>query len=77
MKFEKSEIQFIAINKIQIKTILEKKYMDIINELLLEKDSLKTEVLKLWAKECKDLVVALENIGKVVPKKENTNQTGI
>lgn len=76
MKFEKSEIVFIANNKAQIKSILEKKYGDIINELLLEKDQTRSEVLKLWAKECKDLVNALENIGKVIPK-EKTQNTGI
>jgi len=76
MKFSKLEIDFINNGKPIIKGILEKKYEDIINVLLLEKDPLRTEVLKLWAKECKDLVIALDNIGKGVIKEKNIN-TGI
>jgi len=59
-----------------IKGILQKKYDDIIQDLLREHDAVRSEVLKLWAKECNDLIVALENIGKVVPK-ENKSHTGI
>jgi len=76
MKFTEVEINFIGNGKPIIKGILEKKYEDIINVLLLEKDPIRTEVLKLWAKECKDLVIALDNIGKGVIKEKNIN-TGI
>ena len=37
---------------------------------------LKTEVLKLWAVECKDLINSLENIGKIKTKNKSQN-TGI
>lgn len=76
MKFEKNELNFIGSNKGMIKGILQKKYDDIIQDLLREHDAVRSEVLKLWAKECNDLIVALENIGKVVPK-ENKSHTGI
>ena len=76
MKFSPEEIAFIASNRILIKGMLQKKYEDIIADLLLEKESLRTEVLKLWAKETKDLVVAMDSIGKVQPP-ENKPHTGI
>jgi len=75
MKFTREEIAVISGNKPYIKSILNKKYDDIIASLLLEKDPIRSEVLKLWAKECKDLVVALDNLTDK-PKQENTN-TGI
>ena len=77
VKFSKEELAFIGINNPLIKGILDKKYEDIIAELLLEKESIRSEVLKLWAKETKDLIFALENIGKIKPKKENPPHTGI
>ncbi len=76
MKFTEQELTIISNNKDIIKSILLKKYDDIIASLLLEKDAIRSEVLKLWAKECKDLTVALDNIGKKVDKVEG-NQTGI
>lgn len=77
MKFSPSELAFIGNNKPFIKSILEKKCEDIISELLLEQDSLRTEVLKLWAKECKDLVFALDNIGKKIIDKKDIPHSGI
>ena len=76
MKFTREELAIIASNKVYIKSILEKKYDDIIAGLLLEQDPIRSEVKKLWAKECRDLIVALDNIGKGLIKQDNTN-TGI
>ena len=76
IKFTKEEIAFIAINKGYIKSICEKKYIDIVNALLLESDPTKSEVLKLWAKETKDLALVLDNYGKGAIKQE-TQHTGI
>lgn len=76
MKFTPQELTIISNNKDVIKSILNKKYDDIIAQLLLEKDPIRSEVLKLWAKECKDLTVALDNIGKKVEQPVG-NQTGI
>ncbi|MCK9370834.1 hypothetical protein M0R04_13070 [Candidatus Dojkabacteria bacterium] len=76
MIFTNVELSIISNNKDVIKSILNKKYDDIIAQLLLEKDAIRSEVLKLWAKECKDLTVALDNIGKKVDKIEG-NTTGI
>jgi hypothetical protein len=76
MKFTPQELTIISNNKDVIKSILLKKYDDIIAQLLLEKDAVRSEVLKLWAKECKDLTVALDNIGKKVETPIG-NQTGI
>jgi hypothetical protein len=75
-QFSKEEIAFIGMNKQYIKSICDKKYKDIIECLLVEKDPVKSEVLKLWAKECKEMVLVLDNYGKIVPKKE-TQHTGI
>jgi len=76
MKFTQIELTIISNNKDVIKSILLKKYDDIIAQLLLEKDAVRSEVLKLWAKECKDLTIALDNIGKKVETPVG-NQTGI
>ena len=77
MKLTPEELAIIGSNKIYIKSILEKKYDDIIASLLLEKDPIRSEVLKLWAKECKDLVIALDNLGKLTPQNKEGNKTGI
>ena len=75
MKFTQEELAVIASNKIYIKSILNKKYDDIIANLILEKDPIRSEVMKLWAKECKDLITAMDNMGK--PIKEKDPHTGI
>jgi hypothetical protein len=61
MIFTKQELEFVKINKPVIQNILQKKLQDILDELLLEKDPIRTEVLKLWARETKDLVTVLQN----------------
>lgn len=76
MKFTEQELALISDNKIVIKSILERKYEDIISQLLLEKDPVRSEVLKLWAKECKDFIFGLDNLGKTIKKYEG-NKTGI
>lgn len=76
MKFEPRELAIIGNNKDVLKGILAKKYEDIIASLLLERDPIRSEVLKLWAKECKDLTVALDNLGKKTEQIEG-NTTGI
>ena len=76
MKFTPQELNIISSNKDVIKSILLKKYDDIIAQLLLQKDAVRSEVLKLWAKECKDLTIALDNIGKKIDQPVG-NQTGI
>jgi len=76
MIFTKEELAVIANDKVYIKSILNKKYDDIIAQLLLERDPIRSEVLKLWAKECRDLANALDNLGQIV-KKEEGNKTGI
>ena len=77
MILTKEEIAVIASNKIYIKSILEKKYEDIIASLLLEQDPIRSDVMKLWAKECRDLIVALDNIGKSLKKPNKDPNTGI
>lgn len=77
MIFTQRELAIIANNKDVVKSILQKKYDDIIATLLLEKDPVRSEVLKLWAKECKDLSGAMDNLGKKKEDKPDTNTTGI
>lgn len=76
MRYTNEELAVIASNKIYIKSILNKKYDDIIAQLLLEQDPIRSEVLKLWAKECKEFIMALDNLGKPIQKDEG-NKTGI
>ena len=47
IKFSKEQIDWINTNRDQIKKLLEDKYNDIISELLIEKDAVRSEVLKL------------------------------
>jgi len=75
MIFNEKELSFINLNKPIIKGILEKKLEDTLNELIYEKDPVKTEVLKLWAKETKELIIVLENRKEV--KKDKNPYTGI
>lgn len=77
MIFTQRELAIISSNKDVIKSILQKKYDDIIAQLLLEKDPIRSEVLKLWAKECKDLAGAMDNLGKKKEEKKDVNTTGI
>jgi hypothetical protein len=76
MIFNEREKSVITSNKDIVKSILEKKYDDIISQLLLEKDPIRSEVLKLWAKECKELAQAMGNIGNKKETKD-INTTGI
>lgn len=76
MKFTQQELSVIGNNKDILKGILSKKYEDIIAGLLIERDPVRSEVLKLWAKECKDLTIALDNLSNKVEKNEG-NITGI
>jgi len=70
MKFTKEELAVIGSNKIYIASILKKKYDDIIASLLIEKDPIRSEVLKLWAKECTELIPALDNLTSDKPESE-------
>lgn len=77
MKFSPEELSWIGQNKVYLKSILEKKYQDILTEMIYEEDDIKAKVLKRWARECKDLVSVLSNAGKIAPKQETQKNTGI
>jgi len=71
MIFTDKEIEFFKSNKPVIKSILEKKLQDIISELIYEENNIKSEVLKLWAKEVKELITVLDNFKPLQEKKGN------
>jgi len=69
MIFTQKELDFIQFNKPVIQSILEKKLQDITDDLIQEKDPVRTEVLKLWAREARDLVIVLKNFKPVIKTK--------
>jgi hypothetical protein len=73
MIFSQRELDFIQNNKPVIQSILEKKLQDILNELIVEKEPVRTEVLKLWARETKDLIIVLQNF-KPLPNTQKPHQ---
>jgi hypothetical protein len=76
MIFTDKELEFIKFNKPVIQSVLSKKLEDILNELVYEEDPIKTSVLKLWAKEMKELIVVLDNFKPMKTNKEKPH-TGI
>jgi hypothetical protein len=74
MKFTQEEIVFVKDNKVMIQGILDKKLTDILDDVMYSKDEEKVKVLRLWAREIKELILALDNLSKV---KKEKNDTGI
>ena len=79
MKFTKEEIEFIKISKETIKSFLKKRLEDVFDGILYEKENQKVEVLRLWAKEIRELIIAVDNLTDNKPKKTEgkKNNTGI
>lgn len=78
MEFNQEEIDFININRPIIQGILEKKLEDIFDDILYNKDEEKVKVLRVWAREVRELINVLDNFRKLKPKsKKKKNDTGI
>jgi len=77
MIFAPNEIEFIKRNKPVIQTILVKKLEDVLNDIIYEKDEDRVKVLRIWAKELKELNIALDNIMKAKSEKKKEKDTGI
>lgn len=77
MIFTPKELDWIRTNREMIKSILDKKITDIVNSMIYEDDQARRETLRLWAKESKELIIALDNIGSVKPKEQKEKFTGM
>lgn len=76
MKFTTEEIEFVKRNKPFIQSILQKKLEDVLDDMIYD-DEDKLGVLRLWAKELKELIITLDNVMKIKPKIEKKKDTGI
>ena len=72
MKLTPEEKQFFKDNKVIIQSILKKKLEDVLDDVMYNKDEEKVKVLRLWAREIKELGIALENLTDVKTINKNT-----
>lgn len=70
MKITSSEQEFMKINRGPIKSLLEGRMTDIMNELVDEESTEKKVLLSLLVKEFRNALIMLENISNAKEKKE-------
>jgi len=78
MKLNKEEIEFIKRYKVPLEKLFLKRKEDFINILLVEKDQVKTEALKMVIREWDNWMLIKESISKAKTKKKSEKDfTGV
>lgn len=78
MKITKDEIQFIKRNEQMLQSLMSKRKEDFIQALLIEKDPIKSEALKLVIREWDNWLFIKKNIvGLKETKKKGSKFTGV
>lgn len=72
MKFTQEEIVFVKDNNVMIRSMLDKKLTDVLDDVMYSKDEEKVKVLRVWAREIKELILAVDNLSKVKKEKKDT-----
>lgn len=78
MKLEKEEIEFIKRYKVPLETIFLKRKEDFIQALLVEKDPVKTEALKMVVREWDNWMLIRKSISNLKTKRKSKEKfTGV
>ena len=73
MRITKEEQTWVKMNKDILLGLLEKRKSDYIDALVEETDPQKSEVIKMWIKEFKSVMITIKNISELKSKRKKKN----